>query len=128
MAAKAEIADRDFWGFDPDMILVAQRRYLEAWAGAGQIMADAMRTVVQRQVEFTQSGMREFWSEHQAMLHDRPGEHPPTEQFERLCTFCERAFANYQELGEIMLKAQSEAVQVLSDCASASLEDVRKAA
>lgn len=127
MAARAETTiDRDQWGVSLDSILAAQRRYLEGWAGASRIMADAMRSVVQRQVEFAESEMRAFWSEHDAALREGPSR--SGEPIERLCSFYERAFASFQEMSDIVLKAQSEAMQVFSDCAVASLEDMKKAA
>jgi Phasin protein len=128
MAAMGTSTDRPFPGLDLEGIAAAQRRYLDAWAGASQIMLDAMRTVIQRQAEMAQNGMREFWSERETGVRSRPGEYRPTEPLERLQAVCERAFSDYQELGDIVLRAQSEALQLLGDGAKASLEDMRRAA
>jgi hypothetical protein len=125
MAAMGMPTDRPFPGLDFEAIAGAQRRYLDAWAGASQIMLDAMRTVIQRQAEMAQNGMKELWSERETV---GSGEHRPAEQIERLQAVCERAFSDYQELGDIVLRAQSEAWQVLGDGAKASLEDMRRAA
>jgi hypothetical protein len=127
MAARAEVRDdRGLPGPGMETILAAQRRYLEGWADANRIMADAMRTVVQRQVELAGEGMRAFWSEREAMLERDDAR--PADPVTAMCAFYERAFENFRESSDIMLKAQAEAMQVFSDCATASLEDMRKAA
>jgi hypothetical protein len=126
MATIGRPTDRPFPSLDLESFAAAQRRYLDAWTGASQIMLDAMRTVVQRQAEIAQSGLQEFWSGRETMAGS--GEYRPTEQMERVQAFCERAFADYQELGDIVLRAQSEALRVLGDGAKAGLEDMRRAA
>lgn len=111
-----------------EILMTAQRRYIEAWANAGQIMADAMQTVARRQAELAESGLREFWTENDAFARARAGEYRPAEELERLRGFYERAFGGFQELSEIMLKAQSEALKVLSDGTAASVEHASRAA
>ena len=128
MATTGRPTDQPYPGLDLGSFAAAQRRYLDAWAGASQIMLDAMRTVVQRQAEIAQSGLREFWSGGETMARSGPGEYRPAEQLERVQAYCERAFSDYQELGDIILRAQSEALRVLGDGAKAGLEDIRRAA
>src|SRR4051794_19195781 len=128
MATTGGPTDRPFPSLDLESLAAMQRRYFDAWTGASQIMLDAMRTVVQRQAEIAQSGLQEFWSGREAMARSGPGEYRPAEQVERVQAFCERAFADYQELGDIILRAQSEALRVLGDGAKAGLEDMRRAA
>ena len=125
MAGTTAGGDRPLPGFAPGAIIAAQSRYIEAWASAGQIMADAVRAVAQRQSELASAGSRDFWADRQAMLEGRPGERHPAEQVRG---FYEQAFANFQELSGILIKAQSEALGVLSSCATADLERDRKAA
>jgi hypothetical protein len=128
MVRTAAANDRPLPDFGPEAMIAAQSRYLEAWADAGQIMADAMRTVVQRQTEIAGAGLREFWSAREQMLRSEPGERAPADQLDRLRESYERAFAHFQELSGIMIKAQAEAMNVLGSCAVASVEEVRKAA
>jgi Phasin protein len=125
MAGTTSGGDRPLPGFDPEAIIAAQSRYIEAWANAGQIMADAVRAVAQRQSELASAGIRDFWSDRQAMLEARPEERHPAEQ---LRSFYEQAFANFQELSGILIKAQAEAMGVLSNCATAETERDRRAA
>jgi Phasin protein len=116
MAGTTAGGDHPLPGFDPEAIIAAQSRYIEAWANAGQIMADAVRVVAQRQSELANAGIRDFWADSQAMLEARPSERHPAEQ---LRSFYEQAFANFQELSGILIKAQAEAMSVLSNCAAA---------
>jgi hypothetical protein len=125
MAGTTAGSDRALPDFDPEAIIAAQSRYIEAWANAGQIMADAIRAVAHRQSELASAGIRDFWSDRQTMLEARPGERHPAEQ---LRGFYEQAFANFQELSGILIKAQAEAMGVLSSCATADPERDRKAA
>lgn len=124
MAMKAAAtSDHGLPALGLETILAAQRRYLEGWADASRIMTDAMRAVAQRQVELAESEMRAFWAEREAM-----GDGERADPVDRLCAFYERAFAHFQETSDIVLKAQSEAMQVFSDCAAASFDELKKAA
>ena len=112
-----------------DHLLGRQYRYLEAWHGAGQIMLDAMRTVMQRQAELAEEGLRELWSDSQAASRADGGDMRPMEQLERLHDHYRRMLGGVQEMTEIMLKAQSEAAQVLAEGMLAGAEPMaRKAA
>ena len=125
MAGTTAGGDRAFQGFDPEAISAAQSRYIDAWANVGQIMADAVRAVAQRQSELASAGIRDVWSDRQAMLEGRPGERHPAKQLRGLY---EQAFANFQELSGILIKAQAEAMGVLSSCVAADPERDRRAA
>jgi hypothetical protein len=125
MAGTTAGGDRPLAGFDPEAIIAAQSRYIEAWANAGQIMADAIRAVAQRQSELASAGIRDFWSDRRAMLEGRPAERQPAEQLRSLY---EQAFANFQELSGILIKAQAEAMGVLTSCTTAEAERDRRAA
>lgn len=130
MAATAEMSRRRRPSAASEPLLEAQRRYFEAWRDAGQIMMDAMRTVMRRQAELTEEGIHEFWAEREAMLRaGGQGEYRPGEQIERLQARFQKAFGNYQELTEIVINAQSEAMRVLTDGTLTAVEDsTRKAA
>jgi hypothetical protein len=125
MAGTTAGGDRPLAGFDPEAIIAAQSRYIEAWANAGQIMTDAIRAVAQRQSELASAGIRDFWSDRRAMLEGRPAERQPAEQLRSLY---EQAFATFQELSGILIKAQAEAMGVLTSCTTAEAERDRRAA
>jgi hypothetical protein len=113
---------------DPDSIAQAQQRYLEAWAGAGQIMSDAAQMVLRRQAEMTIATMRKLWSGQAALANGRDHQLQPTQHLESVSDLCEIALAHYQEMVAIVLKAQTESLEVLADCATAAAADARRAA
>ena len=49
--------------FDPEALLAAQRRNVEAFTSAGKIVAEGMRTYAERQVSLMQEAMRDLWGE-----------------------------------------------------------------
>lgn len=107
--------------FDPDKLLAAQRRNFEALTSAGQIVADGMRTCAERQAAMVEEAMRSLWGEMQTS--GRPAQTAnPAEQLERMRGAFERVLAQVQELSQLLLRVQSEAMQVLNSCAAANME------
>lgn len=119
-----------FPGFAADSVAQAQRRYLEAWAGASQIMGDAAQTLLQRHAEMTNATLRRLWAGQTALVDGSaaPAALRPEQQLEGLSDLYEIAFAHCQELAAIILKAQTESLEVLAHCADARAEDARRAA
>jgi hypothetical protein len=70
--------------FDPQALLEAQRRNLDAFTNAGQIVADGMRTYAERQVAMVQESMQTLWSELQANAQKPQAATAPAEQL--LCS------------------------------------------
>lgn len=115
-------------GLSADTLMGAQRRYLEAWTTANQIMVDAMRTVIQRQTELAQSGMQDFLTGTGTMLQPGAGAPGAADPFGKMREFYEKAFSNFKELTEIMVKAQTEAMNVLSQCVTTNLDELKRTA
>jgi hypothetical protein len=109
--------------FDPEALIEAQRRNLDAFTNAGQILADGMRTYAERQVTMVQEAMGHLWGELQATSR-KPSQAAaaPAEQMERMRAAFAKMVAQVQELGNLLLKVQSEAVGVLNECAAKNLE------
>ncbi len=128
MAARAETR-RDQPAADDaaDTLLDLQHRYLQAWREANQIMLDAMQAVSHRQAELADQGLREFWVE-PAATQDGSGEARTFGRLERAQGFYQQAFSGFQELSEILLKAQSDAMRVLAEGVATGTETSRKAA
>jgi hypothetical protein len=108
--------------FDPQALLDAQRRNFDAFTNAGQIVADGMRTYAERQIAMVQEAMTNLWSEMQASAQKPQAAAAPTEQFERMRSAFEKVMTQVQELGNLLLKVQSEAMGVLNDCAAKNME------
>src|SRR5215204_5700480 len=107
--------------FDPEALLAAQRRNVEALTSAGKIVADGMRAYGERQVTLMQDGMRNLWGEIQTGGSATPAASPP-DQLARMRAAFDRVLAQVQELSQVLLKAQSEALAVLNDAAVANAQ------
>jgi phasin family protein len=114
--------------FDAETVAAAQKRNVDALTSAAQIMADGMRAYVKRQTEIVEASFKDMMAESEAMLKAKPEAAKPAEALAKVKTFYEKAVANAQELGGIVVKAQTEAVNVLSNAAVANLEDMKKLA
>ncbi|WP_027135232.1 phasin family protein [Geminicoccus roseus] len=112
--------------FDADLFAAAQKRNVEAFTGATQIFADGMRTLAQRQSEIAQASMKQFMADSQAFLTTKPTEVKPADVAGKVKTAYESAIANVQELGNIVVKAQTDALNVLNNAAVANFDDMKK--
>jgi len=104
---------------DPEVLLAAQRRNFEAFTSAGKIVAEGMRTCAERQVGMMQEAMRTLWGELQTGAQ-APAVATPTDQLARLGGAFDNVLGQVQELSQLLLKVQGEAMAVLNDCAAAN--------
>ena len=102
--------------FDPEALLAAQRRNVEAFTSAGKIVADGMRTYAESQVGMMQEAMRSLWGAMQTG-GSAPVSTDPSDQLERM-----RAAFELQELTQLLLKVQSDALAVLNDAAAVNAQ------
>ncbi len=109
---------------DPSIWVEAQRRNFEAFTSAGQIVADSMRNIAERQAAMMQDAMRGLWGEMQQMGSQGATPAQPGNQLERLRAAYERVTAQVQEISNLLLKAQAEAMEVLNRCAAANMEQL----
>ena len=107
--------------FDSEALVAVQRRNVEAFTSAGKIVAAGMRTYADRQASMMQEGLHTLWSELQtdgrALM---TGE--PSGQQARVRAAFDQVLGQVQELSQGLLKAQSEAMAVLNDCAAANMK------
>ena len=107
--------------FDPEALLAAQQRNVEAFTNAGKIVAEGMRTYAQSQVGMMQGAMRDLWGAIQTGGR-APAATGPSDQLARMRTAFDRVLAQIQEVSQLLLKVQSEAMAVLNDAAAANAQ------
>ena len=107
--------------FDPEALLAAQRRNIEAFTKAGRIVADGMRSCAEGQLGIMQETMRDLWGELQTAGR-APAAARPSDQPARMRTAFDKVLAQVQELTQLLFKVQSETMAVLNNCASANME------
>jgi len=115
-----------FAPFDPEAFAAAQQRNLDALANASQIVVDGVKTIAQRQGEMMQSSVDHLMAVSKNGLN--PADLQPADQFTKVKANYEVAVNNAKELTEIAMKAQGEAVAVLSKCVMANIDGLKVAA
>jgi hypothetical protein len=121
--AKSTTKSLPFTMFDADRLTAAQQRNLDAFASASQIVVDGVKAMAQRQSEMVRASVDQFTNP-----GERPLEFQPADQIATAKSMYEVAVNNMRELAEIAMKAQSEAVDVLTKCAMANIDDLKSLA
>lgn len=106
--------------FDPEALVEAQKRNLEALTNAGNIVAEGVRAYAERQLAMVRDSMTHLWGELQASGPRASAK--PADQLDRMRTAFERVVTQIQELGQHMLEVQGKAMAVLNECAAKNLE------
>ena len=114
--------------FDADQFIALQQRNVDAFASAGQIVVDSAKAIALRQSEMMQSTVDQWLANGQQAMNGKPVEFQPAEQVAKFKSSYEAAVNNAKELAEIALKAQSEALGVLTKCMVANLDDMKSLA
>jgi phasin family protein len=114
--------------FDADRLMAVQQRNLDAFASASQIVVDGVKALAQRQNEMMQVSVDQFVASGQSAFTGRPTDFQPGDQLAKARSAYEAVISNAKELTEIAIKAQSEAVDVLTKCALANIDDFKSLA
>jgi len=108
-----------------DAMIAAQQRNIDAWASAGQIMVDGAKALVQRQSEIMQASVDQWVSAGQNAMAFKTTEYKPADQVAKAKSAYESAIGHTKELTEIAMKAQGEAVAVLTQCVMANIDEMK---
>jgi phasin family protein len=126
MAAKAKVGNELESTFG-DMFAMSKRN-LDAWTQAGQIYADGAQALMKRQNEIFTGYVNEYVATVQEMLNGEPVDE---KQYNKRLTQAKAAYetglANAQELYGIAVKANNEALDVLSKAFMAQFEQATAA-
>jgi phasin family protein len=114
-----------FMPFDTEAFVTAQQRNFDALANASQIVVDGVKTIAQRQGEMMQSSVDQMMMVSKDALKLNPAEMQPADQFAKAKASYDVAVNNAKELAEIAMKAQGEAVAVLSKCVMANIDQLK---
>ena len=129
MAAKTTTSrPLPFQMLDGDRMIAAQQRTLDAWASASQIVVDGVKAIAQRQSEMMQSSIDQWVAKGQGAFNGKPADFKPADQIATAKSNYEAAVTNARELTEIAMKAQTEAVDVLTKCMMANIDDLKSLA
>ena len=126
--AKPTTKSLPFQMFDADRLVAVQQRNLDAFASASQIVVDGVKALAQRQNEMMQASVDQFVASGQNAFTGKPTDFQPGDQIAKARSAYEAAISNAKELTEIAIKAQSEAVDVLTKCALANIDEFKSLA
>ena len=111
------------FAFDPGKLIELQRRNLEAFMSAGEIVSGAMRAVAERQVMMMRDAMSlmsEEW--HKATQVPSSPQAASGEHFERVRATFEDVMRQFQDMSSLLMKSQAEAINVMNHCAKMNME------
>ncbi|MGM0560390.1 MAG: phasin family protein [Pseudomonadota bacterium] len=112
-------------GFDPQQVLEAQRKNIEAITNANRVAYEGAQAMAQRQAEIFQTTMEEA----SKVMNDMAASGAPEERMAKQAELCRQAFekaiANMRELAEMGAKSNSEAQDLINQRVSESIEEVR---
>jgi phasin family protein len=115
----------NFPGLDLESLVAAQRRNLEAFTQANQLAVEGFQAVARRQVELA----RQSVDEASALLREWTQPSAPEERVAKNVELAKQAFeksvANVRELGELVTKANAEALSVINKRVSEGFEEIR---
>ena len=114
-----------FPGIDPQIFVNAQRRNFEALTAANQLAAEGLREVARRQSEIVREGVEVYAGAVREMLATGDAEDKAARQAELAKAGYETAVANAQELSQLMVKAQSEAFEVINKRVTEGLDEFK---
>lgn len=115
-------------GFSVEAVMASQRKNVEALTQANQLALEGVQAFTRRQVELA----REAFDGAPALLRELSQPAAPQERIAKHAELAKAAFeknlASAKELGELMSKANADALAVISKRFAESLDELREVA
>ncbi len=109
---------------EPERLLEAHRKNLEAWASAQRILTQGFQTITKRQAEIMRDNMSEASGLLRTMVAERSFD--PTKQAEQLKSALEAQRSYMREVAELMTKIQTDAYGIIRDRFVEGVGELRK--
>ena len=110
---------------DSEALLGAHRRNLEALSSANRIALEGAQAVAKRHMEIMQQTMAELSEQIRALAGTETPSAKAARQAEMLKQAYERAVANGKELGELIQRANAEAIDTLNKRFVEAMDEVK---
>jgi len=112
----------------PDLegLAQAQRRNLEALSAANRIALEGAQAVARRHMEIVQTAMTEMTDAMRGMSGTESPQAHAQRQAELLKAGYERAVTNMREIGDLIQKANGEALELLNRRFAEAMEEVKQ--
>ncbi len=111
----------------PDMepLLHAHQRNIEALTGANRIALEGAQAYTKRHMEIVQQGLAELAQSLQALAEPGSPQARAARQIEMLKTASERTVASMKELGDLIQRSNSEAIQLLNQRFAEAMDEIK---
>lgn len=113
--------------FDTGRFIEAQRRNIQTFSEAQQIMFRSYQTIVTRQAEIFSQILQEQSCMTSELLKEGKPEDKLARNAELLKKSCEKTLAGMNEIGEIVRKSNTDTSSVLNKRLSAGLREIKDA-
>lgn len=110
---------------DAQALLAAHRRNLEVLSAANRVALEGAQSVARRHMEIMQQTMSELTDQVRELTSPETPQAKAARQAEMLKRSYERAVANMRELGELIQRANGEALNLLNARFAEALDEVR---
>lgn len=109
---------------DAEALMRAHQRNIEALSAANRIALEGAQAVAKRHMEIMQQTMGELTETMKVLASGGAPQDKAAKQAELLKAAYERAVANTREMGELIQKANGEAMSALNQRVSESIQEV----
>ena len=114
-------------GVDPEALAATQKKNIEALTNANQLAVEGLQAVARRQMEIFQQTMTEATKQAQEMMSAEEPQAKAAKQAEIVKVAYEKALSNMRELADMVRHSNTEAISVVNNRVTESLEELREA-
>lgn len=114
--------------FDFNSLIEVQRRNVEAFTAANQVVTEAVQTIARRQAEVLKSNIESATAAAKELTAGGTPELSIEKQANQTKALWEKSLANVREVSEIVTKSSFEAFDVLNKRATESFEELNNSA
>jgi len=113
-------------GMNMDVLVKAQRKNFEALSAANQLAIEGFQAVAKRQADILREGLEELTAlSRELVTADQTPDARVAKQVELAKSSFEKSLANVRELGEMLMKSNTEACDVINKRISEALDEVK---
>lgn len=114
--------------FNYNQFFAIQRRNVEAFSTANQLLAEGVQAVSRRHAELARENVQEVLNNAKDMMTGGSPEANTAKQTELAKAIFQKSLSNMREASELFTKSSFEAFELLNKRASDSIEELQKAA
>ena len=111
--------------FDFDSLIATQKKNIEAFVGANQIVAEGYQAVAKRQTAVAQGAIQDAQSQMSELMAGGTPEEWIAKQADLVKTEVEQVAQSMREMSELIQKSQAEAFEILKRRMDESVDEIK---